>query len=256
MLFFLLSVQAVRAQLEICNLVITGGYQIREIPVTMYEAPKDEQNQEIVINLTADGKIDDIFIPVTQYADLLSANMRMEDIDKRIIVLDFVENFRTSYNRKDIKFLETLFSDNAVIITGREIKQIPNSDKAFRASIPTTAKFEYLVRDKKAYMTALKNVFKNNKYIRLDFSDIVVVRHPNPKYPVYGVTLKQVWNSSSYTDIGYVFLLIDFEDPARPVITVRTWQPDKFNGRDLERDEIFQIRFPSEFLPEITKTTR
>ena len=38
-----------------------------------------------------------------------------------------------------------------------------------------------------------------------------------------------------------MFLLIDFEDKDNPVITVRTWQPEKYDGRDLKRDEIFQI---------------
>jgi hypothetical protein len=223
-----------------CLMRGAGGYQIREIPVTMYEAPADEQNQEIVINLTVDGRIDDIFIPVTQYTDLLNAHWEEEDIDRRIIVLDFVENFRTAYNRKDLRFIETIFSNNAVIITGREIRQLPNSDRALR-TLTSTAQFEYQVKTKGEYMTSLKNVFKNNKYINVSFDDIVVVRHPNPKYPVYGVTLKQDWRSSNYSDTGYVFLLIDFENPKLPVITVRTWQPDKFDGRDLRRDEVFQL---------------
>jgi hypothetical protein len=217
-----------------------GGYQIRDIPVTMYDAPEGEQNQEIVINLTADGKIDDVFIPITQYADLLSTHLETEDIDLRIMVLSFVENFRTAYNRKDLKFIETVFSNDAVIITGKAIKPLPNSDKALRASI-STAQFEYQVKTKREYIASLKNVFKNNKYINAEFDDILVVRHPNPNFPVYGVTLKQVWNSTNYSDTGYVFLLIDFEDQSRPIITVRTWQPEKYDGRDLRRDEIFQM---------------
>jgi len=217
-----------------------GGYQIRDIPVTMYDAPEDQRNQEIVINLTGDGRIDDIFIPITQYADLLSSNIEAEDIDLRLMVLSFVENFRTAYNRKDLKFIETVFSNNAVIITGKEIKPLPNSDKALRNSI-SGAQFEYQVKTKGEYIASLKKLFNNNKYINVDFDDIVVIRHPDPTYPVYGVTLKQDWHSSTYSDTGYVFLLIDFEDQSHPIITVRTWQPEKYNGRDLRRDEIFQI---------------
>jgi len=223
-----------------CLIRPAGGYQIRDIPVTMYDAPADQQNQEIVINLTSDGKIDDVFIPITQYADLLSANIKTEEIDLRMMVLSFVENFRTSYNRKDLKFIETIFSNNAVIITGKEIKPLPNSDKALRNSI-STAQFEYQVKTKGEYIASLKKVFNNNKYINVEFDDIVVIRHPDPQYPVYGVTLKQNWHSSTYSDTGYVFLLIDFQDQLHPIITVRTWQPEKYNGRDLRRDEIFQI---------------
>jgi len=223
-----------------CLIRPAGGYQIRDIPVTVYEAPEKEQNQEIIINLTADGRIDDIFVPIDQYADLLSSGEKTEDIDLRMMVLDFVENFRTAYNRKDANFIESVFSNNAVIIVGKEIKQKPNSDATFRASM-SNSQFEYQVKNKQQYISALRNVFRNNKYINVDFSEIMVLQHES--YPqVYGVTLKQVWNSSLLKDdIGYVFLLIDFRDINKPLIHVRTWQPEQYEGRQLRRDEIFQI---------------
>jgi hypothetical protein len=217
-----------------------GGYQIRNVSVTMYEAPENEQNQEIVFNLTADGKIDDIFIPITQYSDLLSANIKAEDISLRMMVLDFVENYRTAYNRKDIAFIESVFSNNAIIIVGKEIKQKPKSDAALRSSL-STAQFEYQVKNKTQYITALKNVFKVNKYIKVKFDEIKVLQHED--YPqVYGITLKQLWDSSTLKDeTGYVFLLIDFRDEQQPLIHVRTWQPEEYDGRTLRRDELFQI---------------
>jgi hypothetical protein len=232
-----------------CIIRPTGGYQIRNIPVTMYEAPEAEQKQEIVINLTADGRIDDVFIPITQYTDLLRTNMEMEDIDLRLVVLEFVENFRTAYNRKDIGFIGTVFSENAIIITGKEIKQKSKSDMALRNSL-STAQFEYQVRTKKEYITHLTGIFKRNKYISIKFDDIVIVRHPKPEYPVYGVTLKQDWcsgnyanceDSPNYRDNGYVFLLINFEDKTHPLITVRTWQPQKYGDRDIRDDEKYQM---------------
>ncbi|MDR2231596.1 MAG: hypothetical protein LBE56_00570 [Tannerella sp.] len=217
-----------------------GGYQIRDIPVTMLSAPESERNQEIVINLTSNGLIDDIFIPISQYSDLLSANEEAEDIDLRMRVLDFVENYRTAYNRRDIDFIETVFSNNAVIIVGKAIKQKPKSDVALRSSI-STAQFEYQVKNKQQYITALRNVFKVNKYLDVRFDEITVLQHEN--YPkVYGVTLKQLWNSDAIkNEVGYVFLLIDFRDEQQPLIHVRTWQPDQYDGRQLKRDEIFQI---------------
>jgi hypothetical protein len=233
-----------------CLIRPAGGYQIREIPITMYEAPEGEQDQEIVINLTDAGKIDDVFIPISQYADLLNDHREMEDDDQRVIVLEFTENFRTAYNRKDIKFIEAIFSDDAVIITGKEIKQKPNSDTGLRTSLSTT-QFEYQVKTKKEYISSLTNVFKKNKYVSVDFAEVMVIHHPNPKHPVYGVTLRQNWcsgnyvnceDSPNYKDNGYVFLLINFEDKQNPLITVRTWQPEKIEGgKDLPRDEIFQM---------------
>jgi len=218
----------------------SGGYQIRNIPVIMFEASEEEQNQEIVITLTADGRIDDIFVPVAQYTDILNAHNETENIVLRMMVLDFVENFRTAYNRKDANFIESVFSNNAVIIVGKEIKQKPNSDAALRHSL-SSSQFEYQIKNKQQYMFALRNVFKNTQYINVEFDEIMVLQHEN--YPqVYGVTLKQFWDSNLLkNDIGYVFLLIDFRDINKPLIHVRTWQPEQYDGRQLKRNEIFQI---------------
>lgn len=216
----------------------SGGYQLRNIPVIMTKAPENEQNQTIVINLTVDGKIDDIFIPLTDYATVLNEKKEMENLDVRLMVLDFVENFRTAYNRKDIKFLNTLFSDNAVIITGKAIKPIKNTDSPniFTAK----AQFELQIKTKKEYMESLKDIFRKNNFIDVNFNDIIVVEHRNIPQ-VYGVTLKQNWKSSMYADKGYVFLLIDYRNVGEPIITVRTWQPDEYNGRPLIPGEVFQI---------------
>jgi hypothetical protein len=216
----------------------SGGYQLRNIPVIMNRASENEQNQNIVINLTADGKIDDIFIPLTDYATVLNEKRETEDLDIRLMVLDFVENFRTAYNRKDIKFLNTIFSDNAVIIIGKAIKPIRKTDS--QNIFTEKAQFELQVKTKNEYMESLKNVFKKNNFIDVNFDDIIVVEHRNiPK--VYGVTLKQDWKSSTYADKGFVFLLLDYRNEQEPVITVRTWQPEEYDGRLLKSTEIFQI---------------
>ena len=39
--------------------------------------------------------------------------------------------------------------------------------------------------------------------------------------------IKQDYYSSSYGDTGYLFLLVDINDPDKPVISIRTWQPDR-----------------------------
>ena len=47
---------------------------------------------------------------------------------------------------------------------------------------------------------------------------------------MYGVTVKQDWNSTTYSDKGYVFLMIDLKDVDNPIIHVRTWdEKDSFN---------------------------
>jgi hypothetical protein len=219
----------------------TGGYQVRNIPVHIPGAPEGRQDQEIVINFTNTGEIDQITISVeeTRYREIMDDYITLDDFNRREVIVDFIENFRTSYNIKDIKYIESVFSDQALIITGKVVKIVPSKDQAINALLGTE-KITYQTFTKKEYMASLKNTFSRNKYIDIQFEDIDVVRHPKNDY-LYGVTLKQKWGSSTYNDTGYLFLMIDFKDELQPMIHVRTWQPDSYNGKQIEKDELFKL---------------
>jgi len=226
---------------EKCVRKSSGGYQVRNIPVVFPGAPEEKQAQEIVIDFTVEGKIDNVSVSIeeTRIRAMLEEYNTMEDFNRRQIILGFLENFRTAYNRKDMKFIESVYSDNALIITGKVVKITPTKDAAVNALLGKE-KIVYVQYSKKEYINNLKQTFARNKYIDVEFDDIDVVSHPkNDK--LYGVTLKQKWGSSTYNDTGYLFLMIDFKDEAWPMIHVRTWQPDKFEGKELPKDEIFNL---------------
>ena len=217
------------------------GYQVRNIPLYLKDVPEDEAYKEIAVNFNKKGEIIDIYFTVGyhNYMEILNAEgNEVQDLRNRNVILDFVENFRTAYNRKDMNFLEKVYSNDALIITGKVVKVKEKSDSYFQSL--STEKIEYQVKTKKEYLSALANVFKNNSKINIDFEEIEVVRHPRYE-EIYGVTLKQYWNTSNYSDVGYLFLMIDFRDADNPQIHVRTWQPEKYNGKDIEKDEIFHL---------------
>ena len=141
--------------------------------------------------------------------------------------------FRTSYNTKDIQFLEQVFSDDALIITGKVISQKKDNIK-----LPD--KIVYKKQTKQEYLTNLRRVFANNSYIKVTFDEIKVMRHP-VNADIYGVTLHQGYTSSNYHDDGYLFLLWDFTDENRPQIHVRTWQPDQINGGRIPEADVFSL---------------
>jgi hypothetical protein len=98
----------------------------------------------------------------------------------------------------------------------------------------------YKTQGKAEYLRNLAANFKRNKYIKVTFSEIEVVRHPtNPDY--YAVTLRQHWKSSSYEDDGYLVLLWEFRDGFDPIIHVRTWQPERVGNRSLTKEEVINI---------------
>ena len=218
------------------------GYQVRGIPVDMIEADQEESRQELTVDFTPSGLISGVSISIDlqRYEEIMGQKESDLDYARRQIIVDFVENFRTAYNRKDIDLLNSVFSDKAFIITGKVVKEKPNSDLT-RMTLNNN-KVVYIKQSKQEYITNLTRVFKNTKYINVKFDEIEVVQHP--KYDdVYGVTLKQYWHTSGYSDEGYLFLMIDFRDADNPLIQVRTWQPYKnAEGQVVtKREDVFHL---------------
>lgn len=218
-----------------------GIIQVRNIPITVLAADDDNCEQELVICFNENGQIDNIMIALEEhrYLDVINAQISVKDFHRRQAIIDFVENFRTAYNRKDIDYINNVFSDNALIITGKVVK-IDKKKQDLTAQSLNNEQIQYQKSTKEEYINNLKKCFKNNSYINLIFDDIEVMRHPK-RDDIFGVTLKQHWNSSNYSDVGYLFLMINFEDELNPSIQVRTWQPDKYNGKPLPRDEVFSL---------------
>lgn len=219
-----------------------NGFEIRNIPVFMKEAKDGENYEEVVVVFNTEGIIDNIYISIgtNRVNEILKQSNSVTDFRRRQIVLDFIENFRTAYNRKDIDFLDKVFSDQALIIIGSVLKPQKKQNEMMMKNL-SDEKIRYSRKTKVEYINNLKRTFTNNTYINVKFEDIEVVQHG--KYPeIYGVTVKQHWNSSNYSDVGYVFLMIDFRDENNPIIQVRTWQPEKFaDGSKIGKDDVFNL---------------
>lgn len=211
-----------------------SGFEVRNIPLTLraFDASQKRQQREGVILLAEDGRILDLYFGIEehQYAALLLNPDDNIDLQRRQTILSFVENVRTAYNRKDLPLIERVYSDNALIIIGRVVEEDP------AAGAIGTSHIEYVRRDKAAYLAQLREVFASNEFINIDFEDIQIVRHPVHK-DFYGVTLLQYWESSNYSDAGYLFLVVDFREEERPIIHVRTWQPRE----KIREGEVFQL---------------
>lgn len=220
----------------------SNGYQVRSIPVDILAADGDEARQELTINFDTEGTISNVAIAIemNRYEELMAQKQSDLDYARRQIIVDFIENFRTAYNRKDNAMLNSVFSDKALIITGRVVKEKPNSDLT-RLTLNNN-RVVYIKQTKQEYLTKLAQVFKTVKFINVKFSDIEIVEHP--KFDsIYGVTLKQSWRTDRYHDEGYLFLMIDFRDSDNPLIQVRTWQPYKDAAGNIvtQKDEVFHL---------------
>lgn len=222
------------------------GYQVRNIPLIVNAAAEGEElgYQEAVINFDKQGVITSFYYTINPelYSKLRMKQMgdkryEVTDIRERMMILDYVEHFRTAYNQKDLKFLRQVFSEDALIITGKVIK-VKKSEV-----IPSGNKIIYTTQTKQQYLENLGKAFKGNGYIKVNFDDVVIVEHPTIK-GIYGVTVHQRWNTARYSDEGYVFMVWDFRSPDEPQIHVRTWQPDyvdKEHGQKLNANDVFTL---------------
>jgi hypothetical protein len=217
------------------------GYVIRNIYVQinpMIEDYSDEPERALTIRLTREGQIASVAISASDavYGRIMERGKSVIDMERRFTILSFVENYRSFYDEKDINSIDRIFSDDAIIITGTVPMQrnVSNDMQSWREQI------KYKVQNKPQYLSSLETNFNRNKYIKVTFSDVEVVRHPaNPNY--YGVTLHQHWKSSTYEDDGYLLLIWEFRDGEDPIIHYRTWQPDRIGSHTLTKDEIINI---------------
>lgn len=199
------------------------GYQVRNIGMLM-SAPDypGETRQEISIDFSPAGRIVDFnfTMPTHHYVKLVKTGNQLDDLDRRLQIIHWCEQFAKAYRDKNKDFMEAIFSDDALIITGTLKMSRAKSEIAMNNG----AKVEYVTKTKRQYLTSLYRIFSTQPYINVKFEDYSIVRHPaKPQY--YGVTLKQHWATGTYQDVGTLFLVWDFTNEDAPKIHVRTWQP-------------------------------
>ena len=231
---------------ERCISTVTG-YTIRGILVTIQPQPDytDSPERELTVNFAPDGQLTGAVFSLSGHeaSVILAHATDVKDVARRNEILTFVENYRSYYDKKDIAMLDSIFSDDAIVITGKVMyRKNLESGNMVQVAI-------YNQQSKKQYLDNLRNsVFKNNKYIRVKFDDIEVVRHPtNDK--IYLVRLHQDWDSqrfsgSRYHDEGCVTLLWEFSDRGKdPQILFRSWQSDDIikKGEDVFTFDDFEV---------------
>jgi len=209
-----------------------GNYEVRNIPILYETKSKSVLDDEIVIVFDASGIIQGVLIALERekYTQMFADAYTLQDRKLREIILNFLENFRTAYNRKDISYLDQVFSDDALIIVGRVLSSQQKLPDQLNKPVLKTGddkNVEYVKLKKSQYIGNLRSLFAKNRFVKVEFAGFKIQQH-HSKPNFYGVQLFQKWSSSSYSDEGYLFLLIDLRDEDKPIIWVRTWQPGEF----------------------------
>jgi|SRR6218665_786978 len=195
----------------------------RPIPMSFsFKNNQKEFVEEVVLEFDRTHKINSLSLSL---GDAATANIAHNDAwpkTARWMMIRFMENYKTAYALKRLDYIERIFSDDALIITGVELKAPPNEVNRFQDNQIV----KYNKYTKLAYLKKLKFAFSSKEFINLKF-DESAIRKSGKGGEIYGIQIKQSYVSPNYADSGYLFLLIDFNEPEKPTIHVRTWQPKK-----------------------------
>lgn len=189
-------------------------------------------------------KIESVAFALTQRAenDIMNAAASWPEVS-RWAILNFMEDYQTAFALKRTDYINSIFSDDALIITGTILKKLNNAERAFDRSksldLGGPKDIAYSQLSKTEYIDRLRKIFSTREYVHLQFEDNVTRMIDLPainginKGAAFGIEIKQRYESTGYSDDGYLTMVFDTRGKL-PVIHVRLWQPDKNNMMSLQ----------------------
>lgn len=219
------------------------GYELRKIEMHhLYPTMNKQSTEYLVLDFDKSGTLIDFNLCITDdlYEKFVKQAEFGNDWGNRLEIIKFVEKYRTAYLTRDMKTIDLMFADEALILVGRKIeaRNKPNTEVAY-VQMPGQPGFEQLQFTKQQYLTRQKQIFDVQKDIFIDFSNFGIMKKNNTP-GVYGVEMRQNYSSTSYADEGYLFLLIDFNEKD-PLIYIRAWQPNEWDPSALVNTSNFRI---------------
>lgn len=195
--------------------------------------------EEVVFTFDGNGLIDNISFGLGKTAEADILGKGVWDENARFAIMNFLENYQTAYALKRLDYISSVFDDDAVIITG-SVSRVPSrkigSDGQGMVFAHDIIKYNRHTKD--SYLNHLKKSFASKEFINLRFASNDV-RKLGKGGELYAIQISQEYYSSNYGDKGYLFLMVDINDPEKPIIKLRTWQP--------ERDPNFGLYGPEHF---------
>lgn len=180
--------------------------------------------EDIVFTFNQEGKIENLAFGLGRTAEDDILNKGWWDERARIAIMEFLENYKTAYALKRLDYIEGVFDKDAIIITGTVLKRPKQSFTDGGSISLSDEQVIYKTHNKMGYLNNLRRVFEQNEFINIRFSNNKV-KKMGVGGETYGIQIAQDYYSSHYGDKGYLFLMVDMNNPDQPIIKIRTWQP-------------------------------
>ena len=210
----------------------------RKLPLQFKFSNNRQFVNDVVFRFNTDTqKIESLALTLTRRAenDILTADKKW-DGDWRMDIISFLEDYQTAYALKRLDYLESVFSDDALIVSGVVLKHRAGSEGQ-GSDIPGASAEEvrYTKYTKEEFIERLRYSFNSKEFINLRFNDMEVVKGSGTRDGIFAMQISQDYYSNNYGDTGYLTLLVDLREEL-PVIKVRVWQQKKdenFTARTL-----------------------
>ena len=188
--------------------------------------------EDVVFTFDKDKKIKNVAFGLGDIAenDILCKYAPGWKDETRELIMEFMESYKTAYCLKRLDYIRSIFADDAIIIIGNVAR--PRSKQASNQERPVSLEGQNVIRynrySKDEYLRNLERCFKRNEFINIRFSNNEVQwLEKYDKEELFAIQIGQEYNSTTYGDKGYLFLLVDMTDHDSPQIKIRTWQPNE-----------------------------
>lgn len=204
-----------------------GMFYARSVPMQFRFRGNNKFTENVVFTFNKENKIDDVTFGLGAIAaDNLFCNMADPSQSAvRSAVSNFLESYKTAYALGRFDYLEKVFSDDALIITGKVIERLVHNPEQSSYHMERTV--QQTRHSKQEYLQHLRDLFRNKEFVNIQFADNKIRRDMKAQQngrDVFGIQIRQDYCSSNYSDKGYLFLLVDVTKPEAPIIHVRVWQ--------------------------------
>ena len=224
--------------------VVARGLQMS---FTFKSGTKKTFVEDVVFTFDKDQKIGNVAFGLGQTAenDILCKYAPGWKDETRELIMEFMESYKTAYCLRRLDYIRSIFADDAIIIVGNVAK--PRMAQTGSKERPVSLKGQNVIRynrySKDEYLRNLERCFKRNEFINIRFlNNEVQWLEKYDKEELFAIQIGQEYNSTTYGDRGYLFLLVDMTDHDSPQIKIRTWQPNEvaleklYNAGDFYRE--------------------
>ena len=200
---------------------------VRSIPMSFAfkQGARKSIVEDLVLSFDTSGKIHWLSFALDKAAadDILTKGTWSDTV--RQTILSFMEDYKTAYCLERIDYLDQVFSEDALIIVGHVLKKLERTNENDRISYANNKLVKRTQYTKSQYIDHLRACFGRNECINIHFAENDVTK-AGKGGETFGIQIKQDYYSTTYGDSGYLFLVVDFNNPAKPTILVRVWQEE------------------------------